>query len=165
MEKQHEVVAERSERVRTLLETWRRTPVDGEALATALDEFTAALVEHLDDEEAHVVPLMRAHITAEEWTRFGQETFEKFTNPEKLVATGTLEEVATREEADVVHRRPPAPDQADVATLRPPQVRPLHAAGQGSRCAMMGSPPATDVVDETAGRLGWWPSRSRRGAV
>ena len=70
-----------------------------QALATALDEFTAALVGHLDDEEAHVVPLLRVHITADEWTRFGQETFEKFTNPEKLVATGTLEEVATPEEA------------------------------------------------------------------
>lgn len=100
MEKQHEVVAERSERVRTLLQTWRRTPADGEALAAALDEFTAALVEHLDDEETHVVPLMRAHITAEEWTSFGQETFEKFSNSEKLVATGTLEDVATREEAE-----------------------------------------------------------------
>ena len=99
MEQQHEVVAERSERVRSLLETWRRTPVDSEALATALDEFTAALVGHLDDEEAHVVPLLRSHITADEWTRFGQETFEKFTNTEKLIATGTLEEVATPEEA------------------------------------------------------------------
>lgn len=98
MEKQHEVVAERSERVRTLLQSWRRSPVDSEALATALDEFTAALVEHLDDEEAHVVPLLRVHITAEEWTRFGQAAFEKFTNAEKLVATGTLEEVATPEE-------------------------------------------------------------------
>ncbi len=99
MEKQHEAVAEHSERVGTLLETWRRAAADGGALATALDEFTAALVEHLDDEEAHVVPLIRAHITAEEWTRFGQETFEKFTNPEKLIATGALEDVATPEEA------------------------------------------------------------------
>ena len=99
MEKQHEVVAERSERVRTLLQTWRRMPTDGEELATALDEFTAALVEHLDDEEAHAVPMMRAHITAEEWTRFGQKAFEKFTDPEKLIATGALEDVATREEA------------------------------------------------------------------
>ena len=99
MEKQHAVVAERSERVRTLLQTWRRTPADGEALAAALEGFSAALVEHLDEEEAQVVPLIRAHITAEEWTRFGQETFEKFTNPEKLVATGTLEDVASPEEA------------------------------------------------------------------
>ena len=99
MEAQHEVVAERSNQVHTLSETWRRTPVDGEALVAALDTFTAALVEHLDDEEAHVVPLIRAHITAEEWMHFGELTFEKFTNSEKLVATGTLEEVATPEES------------------------------------------------------------------
>jgi hypothetical protein len=82
-----------------LVEPWRRTAANGDAVATALDEFTAALVELFDDEEAHVVPLIRANIAAEEWTRFGQETFEKFTNAEKLVATGTLEEVATPEEA------------------------------------------------------------------
>jgi len=99
MEAQHEVVAERSERVRTLSDTWRRTADDGKALATALDDFTAALVEHLDDEEAHVVPLIRQHITAEEWTRTGKERFNMFTNPEKLISTGVLEDVATPEEA------------------------------------------------------------------
>ncbi|GAA1574936.1 hypothetical protein GCM10009789_30490 [Kribbella sancticallisti] len=100
MEKQHEVLAERSARVRTALAAWRETPAGGEGLATALDEFTDALLEHLDDEEANVVPLIRAHITADEWRRLGQETFEKFTNPEKLIATGTLEDVATPEEAE-----------------------------------------------------------------
>jgi hemerythrin-like domain-containing protein len=100
MEKQHEVVNERSEQVRTLLEDWRQIPVDGTGLATALDELTHALVEHLDDEESHVVPLIRTHITAEEWERFGQDTFEKFTNPEKLIATGVLEDIATPEEAE-----------------------------------------------------------------
>lgn len=100
METQHEVVAERSEQVRALLEDWRRAPADGTELAAALDEFTLALVEHLDDEEAHIVPLIRTHITAAEWERFGQETFEKFTNPEKLIATGVLEDVATPEEAE-----------------------------------------------------------------
>jgi hemerythrin-like domain-containing protein len=99
MEAQHAVVAERSDRVRSLLDRWQESATDGEPLAVAIDEFTTALVEHLDDEEAHVVPLIRAHITADEWERFGQETFEKFTNPEKLTATGTLEEVATAEEA------------------------------------------------------------------
>jgi deazaflavin-dependent oxidoreductase (nitroreductase family) len=100
MEAQHQVVAERSDRVRALLTDWRRNPVEGEAVATALDEFTDALVEHLDDEEAHVVPLIRAHITAEEWEGFGRATFEKFTNAEKLIATGVLEDIATPEEAE-----------------------------------------------------------------
>lgn len=100
MEAQHEVVAEQAEQVRTLLDEWRRAPVDGEPLASALDEYTDALVEHLDDEEAHVVPLIRVHITAAEWERFGQEAFEKFSNAEKLIATGTLEDVASPEEAE-----------------------------------------------------------------
>jgi len=100
MESQHQAVAERSERVRTLLTGWRRNPVEGEAVATALEEFTDSLVEHLDDEEAHVVPLIRAHLTAEEWEGFGQATFEKFTNDEKLIATGVLKDVATPEEAE-----------------------------------------------------------------
>lgn len=99
MEAQHEVVAERSGRVRSLLAGWRESATNGEPLAVAIDEFTEALVEHLDEEEAHVVPLIRTHITSEEWQRFGQETFEKFTNAEKLTATGALEEVATPEEA------------------------------------------------------------------
>ena len=151
MEKQHEVVAERSERVRTLLETWRRTADDGEALATALDEFTAALVEHLDDEEAHVVPLIRAHITAEEWTR---------------VRPGDVREVHEPREAHrhrhpgggrdprgsrVVPRRPPAPDQADVATRRPAQVRPLHPAGSRDGRAMTTYVPATPAHELTQG--------------
>ncbi len=98
MEAQHGVLAERSERVRFLLDDWRQSATDAEPLAVAIEEFTAALVEHLDEEETHVVPLIRAHITAAEWERFGQATFEKFTNPEKLTATGTLEAVATAEE-------------------------------------------------------------------
>jgi len=98
METQHEVVADRSEQVRTLLEDWRQDPGDGTELAAVLDKFTDALVEHLDDEEAHVVPLIRAHITAAEWEQFGRDIFEKFTNPEKLIATGVLEDVATPEE-------------------------------------------------------------------
>lgn len=53
METQHEVVDERSERVRTLLEDWRKDPADGTELAAVLDDFTDALVEHLDDEEIH----------------------------------------------------------------------------------------------------------------
>jgi hemerythrin-like domain-containing protein len=100
METQHEVVDEWSTKVRALLEDWRHAPVDGTRLANAIDEFTNALVEHLDDEETHVVPLIRTHITAEEWEQFGQETFEKFTNLEKLIATGVLEDIATPEEAE-----------------------------------------------------------------
>ena len=99
MEKQHAVIAERSHTVRTLLGDWRESAAHAQPLADAIDEFTAALVAHLDDEETHVVPLIRTHITAEEWEHFGETTFEKFTNSEKAIATGTLEDVASPEEA------------------------------------------------------------------
>ena len=100
MASQHEVVDERSQQVQALLEDWRHLRADGIELARSLDEFTHALVEHLDDEETHVVPLIREYITAVEWEQFGRETFEKFTDPEKLIATGALEDVATPEEVE-----------------------------------------------------------------
>lgn len=99
MEAQHAAVSERSDRVRSLVGGYRESATGAEPLAQAIEKYAGALVEHLDDEEAHVVPLIRAHVTAEEWERFGQQTFEKFTDAEKLTATGTLEEVATTEEA------------------------------------------------------------------
>lgn len=99
MEAQHAGVAELFDRVRSLLGGWRESATGAESLAEAIEACTAALVEHLDDEETHVLPLIRTHITAQEWERFGQQTFEKFTDAQKLTATGTLEEVATAEEA------------------------------------------------------------------
>ena len=109
MEAQHAAVALRTAVVRELLDAWRRTGTGGEALAAALDEFTAALVEHLDEEEARVVPLIRAHITVPEWELLGQETFGKFTNQEKLIATGELEASVTPEEAAAFLGALPAP--------------------------------------------------------
>lgn len=99
MEAQHGVVSERSERLRSLLDHWRQSATQTERLALAIDNLSVALDEHLDEEEARVVPLIRAHISAEEWELFGQKTFEKFTDQEKLIATGALEDIATAEEA------------------------------------------------------------------
>ncbi|WP_068273160.1 nitroreductase/quinone reductase family protein [Aldersonia kunmingensis] len=99
MERQHEAAAAAAEQVRELAAQWRVTPTNGSELAAAIDRLTAVLVEHLDDEETHVVPLIREHITVAEWEQFGEDAFAKFTNPEKLIATGVLVEVATPEEA------------------------------------------------------------------
>lgn len=99
MERQHEAAAVAADRVRELAAQWRITPTNGRELAAAIDRLTAVLVEHLDDEEARVVPLIREHISVAEWEQFGEEAFAKFTNPEKLIATGVLVEVATPEEA------------------------------------------------------------------
>jgi hypothetical protein len=46
------------------------------------------------------LPLIRAHVSAAESEQFGQMTFERFSNDEKLIATRVLEDVATREGAE-----------------------------------------------------------------
>jgi hypothetical protein len=98
MEDQHKVVAGHVEQVRRLLPGWRLAP-SGLDLADALDELTSALAEHLDEEEAEILPLVRVHITAGEWQQMADASFAKFTNPEKLIALGQMLDVASPDEA------------------------------------------------------------------
>src|SRR5690242_2274867 len=51
------------------LANWCRRPGadTAEQLAVVLEQLASALVEHMDYEERHVVPLMQAHIGFEEW--------------------------------------------------------------------------------------------------
>ena len=97
MEAQHEVVAKRSEQARRLLGRWRETPGTqiGTELATSLALLGDALVEHLDEEEANVLPLVREHITGAEWDELGRKAFDKFPRRARGVALGQLLEEAT----------------------------------------------------------------------
>jgi deazaflavin-dependent oxidoreductase (nitroreductase family) len=56
-------------------------------------------VEHLDDEESEILPLVSIHITVAEWQEIGERSFAKFSNAEKLTALGLMLDVATPEEA------------------------------------------------------------------
>jgi hypothetical protein len=98
MEDQHKVVAGHVEHVRELLAGWRVAP-SGSELPDALDELSLALGQHLDEEEAEILPLVREHITATEWQQLGDASFAKFTNDEKLIALGQMLDVASPEEA------------------------------------------------------------------
>lgn len=98
MEDQHKVVAGHVEHVRELLAGWRVAP-SGSELPEALDELRLALGQHLDEEEAEVLPLIREHISAVEWQELGDASFAKFTNSEKLIALGQMLDVASPEEA------------------------------------------------------------------
>ena len=117
MEDQHKVVAGHVEHVRELLASWRHAP-SGSEMPEALDELRLALGQHLDEEEAEVLPLIREHITAAEWQEGGDAAFAKFTNNEKLIAWGrcstsltggsgwVLREAAAAHPTDVARRRP-----------------------------------------------------------
>jgi hemerythrin-like domain-containing protein len=74
METQHEVVADLLERIGALRTEWRNDADSSRAfqLATLYTYLHSALVEHLDAEEQHVMPLVEACMTQEEWVTVGK---------------------------------------------------------------------------------------------
>jgi deazaflavin-dependent oxidoreductase (nitroreductase family) len=101
MEHQHEVVAARLARTQSMLAGWRGSPTatTGGDLADSLMLLSDALVEHLDDEESDILPLVSTHITVAEWQEIGERSFAKFSNAEKLIALGQLLDVTSPDEA------------------------------------------------------------------
>jgi hemerythrin-like domain-containing protein len=75
MESQHEGIAEAQQRVTAALAAWRETAGEEpqESLATALEELTGRITEHLAAEEEHILPLAAAHMSPAEWQRLGEE--------------------------------------------------------------------------------------------
>jgi hemerythrin-like domain-containing protein len=74
MEAQHATVAHLLERTQTLRTAWR-TDADSARAAELADIYAAlygALLEHLDAEEQHVMPLVEACITQKEWAKIGK---------------------------------------------------------------------------------------------
>lgn len=104
----HVEIAELSDRARHLLPEWRQA-VQGTQLADVLQRLGDGLGEHLDEEEATMLPLVQAHLSSAEWQQLGEAAFDEFTNAEKLVATGQMMEVARPEEAAMFMGKLPAP--------------------------------------------------------
>jgi hypothetical protein len=75
MESQHEGIAEAQETVTAAAASWRAAAGEDERerLATALEELTERITEHLAAEEEHILPLAAAHMTPTEWQRLGEE--------------------------------------------------------------------------------------------
>jgi hemerythrin-like domain-containing protein len=74
METQHETVANLLEHTAALRAEWR-TDADcarAEVLATLYHRLHDALIEHLDAEEQHVMPLVESCVTEKEWARIGK---------------------------------------------------------------------------------------------
>jgi hemerythrin-like domain-containing protein len=74
MESQHETVAGLLARTVELRAAWRADAdvFRGAELANVYARLHEALVEHLDAEEQHVMPLVEACVTAKEWARIGK---------------------------------------------------------------------------------------------
>lgn len=101
MEQQHERLHLAIDMTRQNLDVWSADPTADTAaeLANSLDAVLAGLAEHLGEEEQHVVPLIAAHITEEEWEALGKASFAKFKPNQRFTAMGELLRTATPEEA------------------------------------------------------------------
>jgi hypothetical protein len=108
MSDQQEAVALHIAAIRRLFSRWRSAP-GGPELADGLRGLGDAPDPHLDEEEAHILPLARIHVIAPEWQQFGDAAFAGFTNDEKLLAVGHMLDVATAGEAAAFLRKLPLP--------------------------------------------------------
>ncbi|MFJ5809714.1 hemerythrin domain-containing protein [Streptomyces sp. NPDC093093] len=100
MEEQHARIDRGRAAVTDRVPGWRRTAdhAAGEELALALDEHLSALLEHLDDEERLVLPLVADHLTVAEWDAVGRRGLETVPRNKLMLALGALLEDATPQE-------------------------------------------------------------------
>jgi hemerythrin-like domain-containing protein len=101
MEAQHEVVSRGLSTVDELLPRWRGTADTStrDELATVLADVSAALDEHLGEEEQEVLPLVSIYITQAEWDALGDHGKSGIPKGSKgFVALGMILEEATPDE-------------------------------------------------------------------
>jgi hemerythrin-like domain-containing protein len=100
MQGQHEHVAALLHRVEVLLPVWGATAdaTPRDELADVLSQVSAALDEHLDEEEREVLPLVEQHLTAEEWSELGERGMASIPKPRLLVILGHILEEADEQE-------------------------------------------------------------------
>lgn len=111
MEAEHERVVETLDAVDALVTQWAPT-ADAETrdrLVAALEEHRTVLLEHLDDEEAHLLPLAEQFLTVKEWGALG-EHFVRNTPKTKLFKYfGMVMEEADERERAILLGDLPAP--------------------------------------------------------
>jgi hemerythrin-like domain-containing protein len=114
MESQHAAVASGLERAHEQLEEWESTtdPAHGERVAVTLSQMTTALLEHLDAEEAHVLALIEAHLSAQEWGKLGEHGMAGVNEQQRPIVIGMfLEDMPDDERAAFVSKLPPPVQQ------------------------------------------------------
>ena len=114
MAAQHEKVAATLARIRGLIGPWPRTAdaAGRDALVAALTEHRAVLVEHLDDEEANLLPLAERHLTEAEWNAQGEHFALHTPKTKILTLLGVVLEDATPQERTEFLAGLPAPARA-----------------------------------------------------
>jgi hemerythrin-like domain-containing protein len=109
MEVQHKAVASTLDAAIELLRKWEAT-ADGptrDELAAALRQHRVQLLEHLDEEERSILPLIAEHLTVAEWQALN-DRFQRETPKDKLLffLGAILEEATPAERAKMLGNLP-----------------------------------------------------------
>lgn len=100
MERQHREIDRTVAAVAGLLPDWLSDadPHAGSKLAEALEAHQLVLLEHLDDEEKYVVPLIAEYLTVAEWDAVGRQGLAEVPRNKVLLVLGAILEDATAPE-------------------------------------------------------------------
>jgi hemerythrin-like domain-containing protein len=111
MEAQHHVVEELVERLVPAITRWvaEARPAVSEEVASTVDRLRTALLEHLDDEEAHILPIAARSVTQAEWDELGEHGTSRMRAAQLPLMFGMVLEEATPEEHAMMMDVLPAP--------------------------------------------------------
>jgi len=109
MEVQHSRISAALDGAESLIAPWRDT-ADGPAgatLAAALDDMSVALAEHLDQEEAEILPLAARRLSVAEWNQLGENAVKSLPKNKRLIFLGLiLEDTSDAERAMFIANLP-----------------------------------------------------------
>ena len=111
MQAQHHGVDVHTDAIIPALAAWQAAPTKaaGERLATLVDDFTAALFEHLDLEEREILPLVSRYITVAEWNQLAEHGKDSMKPNELPIMFGLVLEDADADERARLLSNLPAP--------------------------------------------------------
>jgi iron-sulfur cluster repair protein YtfE (RIC family) len=103
MEAQHEAMTHWLSQAEILVGQWRRTAAASVAaeLSATLRQLNRALVEHLDEEELAILPIVEECVTMAEWAKLGEHSAGQTPVRQRFTVLGLLLEEATPAEAAI----------------------------------------------------------------
>ena len=119
MEAQHEQVEHLLELLGPALDRWEveARPAVAEEVAGTVDALRTVLVEHLDEEEREILPLVRRHVTQAEWSRLGEHGKGEMAFRDLPLLFGALLEECDAEEREIMLHVVPLPVRVLLRTV------------------------------------------------
>ena len=108
--RQHTEVVGLMQAVRESLRSWEANGDSGEAeMARSLGALNDALIPHLDEEEAQILPLAGEYLTVEEWATLPGHSMANFQGDKIWLILGLIRENFTAEQRDMMLNGMPPP--------------------------------------------------------